>query len=383
MHSRYAELHALQCYPLSCLNRGQYDEPKTLDFGGTVRAAISSQCGKRHWRMELEEELGEPAARTRRVPPRVIAALRQRDWPADLADFAGAQIARSAKHKGLRTQPQADHLTEAMLYQPTTQLIEDLVALCETHRASLAAALTADPKDDPGALLPTEQVIAGLLKRTATINLFGRWIAELDGADVPGAVQAAWSFTTHTSAPQPDFYTAVEDWPAPGDHGSAHMANTFHTAGVFYRYATVNLTELLHNLEGNLKATAELLTLFTKAFIMTVPQAKRTSTAPHTVPHLVHYVIRDRRPVSYADAFDQPVQAAPRGGYLAPTRRALTDHAAALDQLIGTRHRISHGYATLCPEPLKPLGTRHTSFEELAAACTASATAPPFGREPT
>ncbi|MFF4234029.1 type I-E CRISPR-associated protein Cas7/Cse4/CasC [Streptomyces sp. NPDC001820] len=389
MRARYIDLHITQAIPASCLNRGEYDEPKTLQLGNTMRAAISSQCQKRAGRMELEEELDEPAARTRMIPPRVTAALCEAGWPKDLAVFAGVQIARSATAEGLRTDPQAGHRTLAMLYVLADGLVDDLAALCTRHRAALEAghAQETAPKSDKSgskkrkampAFLPTADVVALLTRRTATINLFGRMLAGLSDADVVGAVQVAWAFTTHTSDPQPDFLTAVEDWPQAGDRGSAHMDTAFLTAGVFYRYATVNLTELIHNLGGDQQQAVELLALFTEVFIMTLPQAKKTSTAPHTVPDLVHYVVRDRRPVSYAAAFDQPIKAAPGGGHLAPTRQTMDTHAATIDRLIGTRHRIAHGYATAHNGPLENLGTRHDSFDELiAAAAHAAAPAAP------
>src|SRR6266536_2060718 len=41
------ELHILQSFPVSCLNRDDVGAPKTAIFGGVSRARISSQCLKR------------------------------------------------------------------------------------------------------------------------------------------------------------------------------------------------------------------------------------------------------------------------------------------------------------------------------------------------
>ena len=41
------ELHILQSFPVSCLNRDDVGAPKTATFGGATRARISSQCLKR------------------------------------------------------------------------------------------------------------------------------------------------------------------------------------------------------------------------------------------------------------------------------------------------------------------------------------------------
>ena len=85
---------------------------------------------------------------------------------------------------------------------------------------------------------------------------------------------------------------------------------------------------------------------------------------------------RDRRPVSYASAFHQPVKADRQGGHLAPTRSILSQHAGNITQLTGTRHRIAHGHVTQAPEPLEHLGPRHASYDDLVDAVTAAAAAP-------
>ena len=53
------ELHILQSFPVSCLNRDDVGAPKTAVFGGCTRARISSQCLKRAIREMAQER--EPA----------------------------------------------------------------------------------------------------------------------------------------------------------------------------------------------------------------------------------------------------------------------------------------------------------------------------------
>ncbi|MGW6898982.1 type I-E CRISPR-associated protein Cas7/Cse4/CasC [Streptomyces sp. NPDC054919] len=390
MRARYIDIHVIRSIPAANVNRGEYGEPKMLLLGNTTRGAISSQSIKRAGRMEIEDELAEPAVRTRMIPPRVIAALNQAGWPDDLAVFAGTQIARSAIKGGLKTDPAAGHRTQAMVYTAEMGLLEDLTALCTRHRPQLEnglAATLAQParkksgkkqdEDKPPTLLPMKDIGEILARRTACISLFGRMLAGHEASNVTGAVQVAWAFTTHTSDFQPDFFTAVEDWPAPGDKGSAHLSTAFLTAGVFYCYAAVNLTGLTHNLDGDSKQALELLAMYTEAFVTTLPQGKANSTAPHTLPDTVHYTVRDRRPVSYAAAFEQPVRAASTGGYLVPTRHALSTQAALTNRLIGTRRLIGHGHVTAHPTPLEHLGPHHDSLDDLIAAAVHDAALPP------
>ncbi|MFI9764979.1 type I-E CRISPR-associated protein Cas7/Cse4/CasC [Streptomyces sp. NPDC051963] len=386
--ARYIDLHALHPVPASLLNRGEDDEPKTLLLGGSVRAMVSSQSWKRPIRLDMEEQLDEHAVRTRRLPLLVAEALREADWPEDLAAYAGAQVARSANSEGLKTEEAQGGITSALLYMPR-DVVAEMTDLCQEHRTALEeariqeAAAADKPKksrkkkgEGPPAVLPTAKVAALIRRRTATINLFGRMLAELSGAQVDGAVQMAHAFSVHQSDPQPDYFTTVEDWPAAGASGSAHLQTSFFTSGILYRYATVNLTELVRNLGGDEKQALNLLGLFTEAFIETMPRAKKTSTAPHTLPHLVAYAVRDRRPVSYAAAFEHPVKHAHGGGHTIPAVNALSQHAGALNRLIGERRRIAHGYTTLQETPVDHLGTAHASFEELTDALTEAAAQP-------
>jgi len=375
--SRFLDLHLLHPVTAANLNRDESGEPKTLQLGGSTRGLVSSQAWKRPIRLDIEEELGEPAARTRMVPVKVAETLRAQGWPEDLARFAAAQIAGSARPKGLKTNAAENHRTQAMILLPT-DAITALAAVCRDHRRALEEALAAqNATGKPAApLLPTETIAAQLTRRTATIALFGRMLAEIPSGHVEGAVQMAPAFTVHQADLQPDFFTTVEDWPLPGEHGSAHLQTAFHTAGVFYRFATVNITELVANLDGDTATAAHLVEQFTWSFIMTMPKGKKTSTAAHTVPDLAHYVVRDSRPVSYGAAFEQPVKAQPQGGFTAPARHALAQYATTIDRLVGTRRRTAHGHASATGTPIEPLGAHHRSYQDLAAACAKAAFTP-------
>ena len=50
------ELHMLQSFPVTCLNRDQFGSPKSVFFGGAPRARVSSQCWKRAIRLFAQDE---------------------------------------------------------------------------------------------------------------------------------------------------------------------------------------------------------------------------------------------------------------------------------------------------------------------------------------
>src|SRR3954447_1663368 len=70
------ELHILQSFPVSCLNRDDVGAPKSAIFGGANRARVSSQCLKRAIR-ELAQELS-PAVFAGKRSRLIIEPLAQR-----------------------------------------------------------------------------------------------------------------------------------------------------------------------------------------------------------------------------------------------------------------------------------------------------------------
>jgi CRISPR system Cascade subunit CasC len=364
----YADIHVIQTVPYANLNRDSEGSPKSLMFGGVDRTRVSSQSWKRAIRHEVESHLGEKARRTRLLPTKVSKILQtEHQWPADLGDFAGKQVADSAD-KGLKLEPNGS--TSALLYLPDSAAAE-LAALCAEFRSALEAEKA---KKKQAAVLPTERVVKLIQGRTATINLFGRMLAEIPGSNVDGAVQVAHAFTTHESDSQRDFFTAVDDWLDPSTEvGAAHMGSAEFSAGVFYRYATVNVDDLTTNLDADRAKAQELIELFLEHFIMSLPQAKKNATAPHTVPDLVYIVVRDGRPVSGAAAFERPVRRAGEGGISEPSINAFGTYIQKIDKLIGTEHKRFSAHASVHDKTPDGFGTEFSSFRDLAQAAAQAA----------
>ncbi|MGW1887786.1 type I-E CRISPR-associated protein Cas7/Cse4/CasC [Streptomyces sp. NPDC001970] len=359
--SLYLDLSALQSVPAANLNRDDLGSPKQVRYGNAPRIRVSSQSWKRVIRHGVEQDLGEKAARTRMVPVRVKQALKQVGWPDELAAFAGAQVAASAGKKGIGTEKQGH--TSVLLFLPETA-IDELAAVCAEHREALEKS---QGKKNPGQLLPPDRIEEILKRRTASISLLGRMLAELPDANVDGAAQVAHAFTTHAAEPQRDYFTAVDDWLGEAETGSGHLDTAEFSAGVFYRFATVNITDLVKNLEGDTKAARTVLGSFAEHFLLSLPQAKRTSTAPHTLPDLAYLAVREHRPLSMAAAFEAPVTADVLGGFAKPSRSALASYAHNINRLTGDdRHRPFHGHATIAPqEQLAELGGAHDSYGDL------------------
>ncbi|MBB0229036.1 type I-E CRISPR-associated protein Cas7/Cse4/CasC [Streptomyces calidiresistens] len=365
---RFLDVHILQALPFSNVNRDDLGSPKTVTFGGSTRTRVSSQAWKRPTRLAVEARIGERALRSRRLPLQVAKALTARDWPRDLAELAGAQVIRSTESK--LDLEKDDLITASLLFLPDSAA-QKLADIAEEHREKLEKALGTKAAAKP--LLPKEAVHEVMKSRNGSIALFGRMLAEIPGAGVDGAVQVAHAFTTHSTSVQADFFTAVDDvdqWAT--DAGSAHMNTGEYSSGVFYRYATLDLRDLAKNTAD--PATAkELAEAFLTAFIQSMPSAKKNSTAPHSIPDLVHVAVRSDRPVSLAAAFEKPIKAGSTG-WSEPSRAALAEYAAKVSRLLGTAGLVHSAYAGVeDTTEWEGLGSGAVSYPELVTGALTAA----------
>lgn len=371
--ARFVDIHALHAIPYSNLNRDDLGTPKTVVYGGAIRTRVSSQCWKRQIRHLVEAGTGDAAVRTRRVAAAVAERLAARGWPSELAAFAGTQVLVSAGRNGLKVEKDREGgagLSAALLWLPTSAL-DDLADLAAEYREDLERE-KGGKKTRP--VLPADEVAALLCRRTGTVDLFGRMVAELPGGGVDGAVQVAHAFTVHAAETEVDYFAAVDDVPAAGgDAGGGHLGVGQFSAGVFYRYACLDAAGLAANLGGDPDCARELTRAFLRAFLAALPTGKSTATAANTIPDLVYVAGRTDRPVSLAAAFEAPVAPAPDGGHGAPARDALARYAAGLHHLWGTDGVVVHGHAAVDPRPLDGLGVRHDTYAGLLDAAVGAA----------
>lgn len=357
----YVNIHALQGVPFNCLNRDDTGTPKTGLYGGAERIRVSSQSWKRAARHDLESRLGDRAVRTRRAGTAVASRLTAQGWDAELAAFAGQQVIAAS---GVKTED--DQTTSsAMFFLPESGL-DELAEIAAAHRSSLEAE---HGKKKPGLTLPKDKVAAVFRSRNASIALLGRMLAELPGANVDGCVQWADAFTTHASVPDVDFFTAVDDL-AEGA-GSAHMGDARFSAGTFYRYANVNVDDLARNLDGDLDTVREVTAGFLRAFATSLPTGKQSTTGAQSVPFLVYCEVRTGRPVSLAEAFEEPVRS--QVGYDTPSLEALSLYAQRLHEYWGTEDLAWNGHAVLSGKTATGLGDRVQSVPVLLDSAVAAA----------
>ncbi|MBA0127237.1 type I-E CRISPR-associated protein Cas7/Cse4/CasC [Haloechinothrix sp. YIM 98757] len=381
----YINIHAIQSLPYSNVNRDDLGSPKTVYFGGVERTRVSSQSWKRVIRKQVEqqlvdEHLGEETVRTRRVAVGVAERLEQQGWSNEDAQAAGEQVALSAGggislKNDKNDQDEQVLTTNVLLFLPESG-IDELARIAADHREAILNAKPRGKRATPKPVLPSDEIATVLTRRSPSINLFGRMLAELPGANVDGAVQVAHAFTTHGTRVEYDFFSAVDDVEEKLDiPGSGHINTGMFSAGTFYRYANIDVSGLLHNLDGDTALAATVTRSFLDAFIRTLPSGKQNATAAMTVPELVHISVRDDRPVSLASAFEEPLSQ--NGGYIRTSLTALASYAGSVDTLLGREHVLASGYAGNqhwngvegddLDEKLAALGARHDLFTTLVS----------------
>lgn len=303
------ELHLLQSFPVSNLNRDDTGQPKTATFGGHVRGRISSQSLKRAAR-ELFKDHGldrsEIGVRTKRLLNNVVDIL--------VADDRDEELARKVAIAALQRLGfgvETNGLTQYLLFVSRESIdllaqhcLGDWDALEKVATAKTAAKL-GKAKVDKAGLAEVGRILDA--SRAADVALFGRMIADNKDLNVDAASQVAHALSTHVVHTEFDFYTAVDDL-KPRDESGADMIGTVDfNAACYYRYANVDLTQLTANLQGDNDLARRAASAWLHAFINAVPGGKQNSMAARTMPDTLLGVVRERGAWNLANAFLAPV----------------------------------------------------------------------------
>lgn len=295
--AHFIQLHILNSYPASNLNRDDTGRPKTLKYGGAERLRISSQSLKRAFREfdifadNLPQALGKRSiVFMKSLVDGLKAAGLDEAEAQERAEFVitAAKLGKPKKEDKSKTE-QLVHLGPDEL-----ALLDELVEK-----------LSAVEKPDLKGL-----TILKHKPRAADIAMFGRMLADNPGYDVEAAVQVAHAFTTHRIAVEDDFYTAVDDLKNEDDlavNGAGFLGVQQYGAGTFYLYICVNADLLLNNLDGDKALAKSTLKALIEAAAKVSPRGKQNSYASHSRAHFILEEIGTEAPRSLAQAFQCPV----------------------------------------------------------------------------
>ncbi|MHB8978034.1 MAG: type I-E CRISPR-associated protein Cas7/Cse4/CasC [Trichloromonadaceae bacterium] len=316
------EIHALQNFAPSNLNRDDTGAPKDAIFGGTRRARVSSQCFKRavrqHFAGLVDQATLAPddvAYRTKRVLDAIVEALGHKGRNTTEAE-AKTALALAAMELSVKE----DGKTEYLLFLGRREISSIAEIIDEKWDAILAS--TADPAEgkkpgkakkqaaqnaDPDLKKALDKVFNG--GKAVDVALFGRMLADMPAKNQDAACQVAHAISTHAVDREFDFYTAVDDLKPEDTAGADMMGTVEFNSACFYRYAVVDWEKLVANLQGDAELAQKGLRAFLEGFVVAAPTGKQNTFAAHNPPEFVSVSVRrNTAPRSLANAFETAVR---------------------------------------------------------------------------
>lgn len=318
------ELHILQSFPVTCLNRDDVGSPKSATFGGIQRARVSSQSLKRATRLRARSESAPDfqGIRSRFLLEPFTQAL----LAAGMDETAAAEKAKLLCEVFSKVDAKKpDQVTTAVYLSPG-----------EIQQIAVAVA---------GGELPEKAAKKVDRLDAADIALFGRMIANDATLNVEGAAMFSHALSTHATANEIDFFSAVDDRKGDSEDAGAGMIGTLEfNSATYYRYVAINL-DLLFDAKhlgpiGEQEKRKSLLRAFIRSVLTAVPGARQNSMNGATLPIEVLGLSKENgQPLQLINAFEAPVKAKGKG-YASSSREEMLAHHANLKKLWGIRTAV-------------------------------------------
>lgn len=300
------QIHMLQNYAPSNLNRDDTGSPKDAMFGGVRRGRISSQCLKRSMRtsavfQDAFVKDGLLATRTRRLPSLVDEELMAMGVDDQARQAIVARVPEIGRESGKRggTKTEEDEIeTKQLIFLAPNEvkpLAEKLLDLYQEDEKKWAKKKIKEITKALGESVP----------RSVDVAMFGRMTTSEAFEDVEAAVQVAHALSTNALAQEFDYFTAVDD--ISGESGAGMIGDVEFNSSTYYKYLNIHWEQLVANLGGAHDVAHKAVAVLLEAAATAQPSGKQNSFAAHNLPDLVLVEVSPKNlPVSYANAFLQP-----------------------------------------------------------------------------
>lgn len=305
------QIHMLQNYAPSNLNRDDTGAPKTAMFGGHRRGRISSQCIKRSIRTSpaFAERFSADnllAVRTKRLPMLVDSALREMEVENDVREDIVEripEIGRKASKSGPSVASQNIGETRQLIFVGSEEARKLARALHKMYKE------TGPSRWKELSIDVITKAIEPALPMSVDIAMFGRMTTTTAFQDVSAAVQVAHALSVHKNVTELDFYTAVDDLAFNRAEGVAGMIGEVEfNSCTYYKYLNIHWEQLVDNLRGDREVALRAVTSLIEAASISHPSGKQNGFAAPNLPDFVMIDVGRRNiPVSYANAFLTPV----------------------------------------------------------------------------
>ena len=328
----FVELHLIQNFAPSNLNRDDTNNPKDCEFGGHRRARISSQAFKRAIRREpvfADTTKAENGERSKWVTRPIKEALEKAGKPSEQATAVSSALVAAYFSKMDKTPGK----TSVLIYFTQEEVDAIAKGLLDNWEAAVAASAKGNTLVDLVKSLEKETK-----DRTSApdIALFGRMLAEKPTLNIDAACQVAHAISTHRVNMEMDFYTAVDELQTVDEDegaGAGMMGFTNFNSSCFYRYACIDFGQLVTNLGGDAGLALRTVEGFLRAALDAIPTGKQNSFAAQNPTSLAVALVRkDGKCWNLANAFEEPVRAHRESGLIRPSIKALDGYWSDLTQ---------------------------------------------------
>lgn len=388
MTTNFINFHVLISHSPACLNRDDMNMQKDAIFGGKRRVRISSQSLKRTIRKSdyYLANFGEPSIRTRELEllsdelfyklnidggdnykkewiDKTIQAFVSRTVEGDIDDEDVDDVEledvaiNDSKQKKIAVAPwavpefkQLYKIVKDVFDSPMDPKLSDAFskAIEKEHKRKPTAKkprVTDDEIRDGLLLKEVKKIIKSQSEifqaacgNVLDIALSGRMATSGLMTTIDGALSMAHAITTHTIDSDIDWFTAVDDLQ---ELGSGHLDTQEFSAGVFYRYASLNIAQLQENLGGAPRSKVLDIAAHLAYLLATeIPNAKQHSFAAFNPADLVMISFSDM-PISLANAFETPVKAEQGGGFRLPSIQNLNAYWQRVHTGYGLNERVA------------------------------------------
>ena len=306
------ELHMLQSFPVTCLNRDQFGSPKSVVFGGASRARVSSQCWKRAIRLFAKDECDMfSGSRSLYFKQKMSEALVEKGLDEAAAKKAADEIAEQGGIKD-----------KALFYFSMDELSKAADAFVTESAAKKKAEKAAN-------------VLKDVMKDGVDIAFFGRMVANCDALTLEGAAMFSHAISVNKVDNDLDYYAAVDDLKPKEESGSAMIGDIEFNSACYYRYVALNLDLLAdkdHLGALSIEERKQAVAAFLKACVMANPSARKNSMMGFSLPGFILGISRKGSPLTLVNAFETPVKGI---GLLDQAKAKMTEHWSKLKDAYG------------------------------------------------
>jgi len=304
--NKLLELHFIQNFAPSNLNRDDTGAPKDAIFGGTRRGRISSQSFKKAIRdyfkandLLPKEYIG---SRTTWVVSKVGSLLENIGKDKTEAEKR-IKTALEQLGKKKKVKVDEDFRTEYLFFLGSNEFTS-ISKFIDENWDEL------DKKNPKIDVKKLEALFDG--GKAVDVALFGRMLANLPERNADASCQVSHPISTHTIEREFDFFTAIDDIKqehGDADSGAGMLGTIEFYSSCMYRYISVDLDKLKENLLDDMDIFHKGVEAFLRASALSIPTGKQNSFAAFNPPAYYLSSVKEKAaPRNLTNAFERPIQ---------------------------------------------------------------------------